>query len=112
MATKDIAGLVAGIALAAAGLGAFLASSPGAAPPPVQETAAVQETAVVASQTSRAEVVAVPETAPSIPGLSPAVTRVLASGGFVIRDPGADLPPATRRVLLEHGAVLTVEELP
>ena len=109
MAAKDLVGLAAGLALAAVGLGAFLASSGDLSEAP----APVVSVPVAASQPARSEVVSAHDASEaSIPGLAPSVAKVLAQQGFAFRAPGDELPPATRRVLLERGAVLTVDGLP
>lgn len=106
MADKSTVGFVAGLALAGVGLVAYL-SPPGAgdgAPRP-SETAVFQDSRTAATPGEQVEV------ATGVPGLSESVTRVLRAEGFLGRDQGVDLPPSVRRVLAEHDAVLTVEDL-
>jgi len=109
MATRDWAGLAAGLALAGFGLGAYVASGSQSVPEPAPAPAAVIET-VPAVET----VVDQPVDRPAfeIPGLSGAASRILANAGYAEIAPQSELglPASLVRVLEREGVVLLVPD--
>jgi hypothetical protein len=105
MGDREWAGLVAGLALAGAGLFAFILSGDDAGSAPAVESVettlapAVVETVLVGPQVE-------------IPGLSDAADRVLSSRGYAGVENAASLglPEAVVRVLKREGVVLLVPE--
>jgi len=105
MATRDWAGLAAGLALAGFGLGAYVASGSqpvsesAPAPAAVVETVPFVETAVV-------------QPVFHIPGLSDAASRVLGSTGYadVAQQSELGLTASVVRVLEREGVVLLVPD--
>jgi hypothetical protein len=111
MALRDWASTAAGLGLASVGLTAFVLSSGGGA------TAPAEPAAVTTTPTTPAtvvETVVVEPPAPDVPGVSPAVNRVLESGGFATAGDAASLglPPSVVSVLEDAGVVLVIPEEP
>lgn len=105
MATRDWAGIAAGLALAGFGLGAFVASGTEQAPEPAPTPAVVVET-VAPVETFVAQPTV------EIPGISGAAARVLSTTGYagVAQEEELGLPGSVIRVLEREGVVLLVPD--
>ncbi len=105
MAAKEWASLVAGLALAAAGVAAYATSGPGgadAAPVPPMTTVPAAAAPIPPVETTT--------TLPAAGDLPPGVAAVLAQGGSLQSiDPDAfGIPAEVARVLTARGVILTV----
>ncbi|HSG80373.1 MAG TPA: hypothetical protein VLD62_12380 [Acidimicrobiia bacterium] len=111
---RELALLIAGVGLAVFGLASALRAPAPGSEPPAADASAPSVVATTAATVAR-EIVEVPrEPTVTVEGVPDSVTRVLAAAGYAGRVTESSLtetlPPSVVRVLIDHGATLTVAQ--